>query len=88
MTPEQLKALVLARFHAVGLLDVIDLQDSTFGELPRFFEVSHLSMDLTVTDPCFAPAVRSLVDQIKSDLFVSRGVELDAGTRCTALVGR
>jgi hypothetical protein len=81
MTPEQLKAIVVEQFDAAGLLGSLDLEDSEFRELPRFFETSHLSIDLTIADVSLAPVAGSLANQVKSDLFVSQGVEVDVSIR-------
>lgn len=85
MTPEQLKVVFAKRFQAAGLLHGLDLEESKFSERPRFFEVSHLAVELSVTDPSLVAAVSSLADQVKSDLFVGHGVELDVLIRTKTL---
>ncbi len=84
MTPEQLKAIVVERFEAAGLLGCLDLEHSAFRELPRFFETSHLSMDLTMADASLASVACSLAGQVKSDLFLSQGVEVEVSIRTKA----
>jgi hypothetical protein len=77
MTPEQLKAIVVEQFEAAGLLGCLDLEQSEFRELPRFFETSHLSMDLMIADASLAAVAWSLAGEVKSELSMSRGVEVD-----------
>jgi hypothetical protein len=86
MTVAMLKEVVVEQFRSVGLLQCLDLGESEFRELPTFFEVSHLSMDLAVCDPEAIPVVQSIADQMKTDLFVERGVELEVLVRAKALV--
>ncbi len=81
MTPEQLKAIVVKQFEATGLLGCLDLEHSEFRELPRFFETSHLSMDLTISDASLASVACCLASQVKSDLSVSQGVEVEVSIR-------
>src|ERR1700758_1331672 len=64
-----------------GMLDAACPGAVLFRELPRFFETSHLSMDLTIADVSLAPVAGSLANQVKSDLFVSQGVEVDVSIR-------
>jgi hypothetical protein len=70
----------------MGLLPCLDLDDSEFRELPTFFEVSHLSVDLTVTDTAVLPTVQSVADQLRIDLLVERGIELEVLVRTKACV--
>jgi hypothetical protein len=86
MTAEQLKATVIEQFEAAGLVGYLDLESSEFRELPRFFEVSHLEMELAVTEQSFLPGVRRLAEQVKSELFLSRGIEVDVLIRARTLV--
>ncbi len=86
MTPATLKEIVEQQFKAMGLLQCLDFGDSEFRELPAFFEVSHLSMDLTVTDAAVISVVQSVADQLKTDLFNQRGIELDVLVRSKAMV--
>lgn len=86
MTPSMLREVVVEKFKSMGLLQCLDLGESEFRELPTFFEVSHLSMDLAVSDPEAIPVVQSVADQLKTDLFVERGVELEVLVRGKALV--
>ena len=87
MNPEQLKAIVRERFQAVGLLHCLDLEDSKFNEFPAFFEVSHLTLDLTIDDPSLLPVASSLTNQLKSELYLEHGVELDVVVRAKTFVG-
>lgn len=87
MNPEQLKNIVMGRFQAAGLLDCLDLGDSRFSELPRFFEVAHFRIELSVKDAALATAVRQIAERMKSELSVSRGVELDVLIQTRALAG-
>jgi hypothetical protein len=86
MTPSMLREVVVEQFRYMGLLQCLDLEESEFRELPTFFEVSHLSMDLAVNDPEAIPVVQSVADQLKTDLLVERGVELEVLVRGKALV--
>jgi hypothetical protein len=86
MTPEQLKEMVMQQFRSMGLLRCLDLEDSEFTELPTFFEVAHLSLDLTVNDPSVVCAAKSIAEQIKADLLMQQGVELEILVRTKALV--
>ena len=88
MSAEQLKAIVAERFQAVGLLHCLDLEDSTFDELPRFFEESHLTMELSITEPSLVPVACSLTNQLKSDLSLKHGVELEVVVRARTLIGQ
>ena len=86
MTAEQLKAVVIEEFEAAGLLGFLDLENSEFRELPRFFEVSHLEMELAVTEHSFIPVVSTLAEQVKNELSLSRGIEVDVLIRARILV--
>jgi hypothetical protein len=66
----------------------LDLEDSKFSELPAFFEVSHLALDLTIDDPALIPVASSLTNQLKSDLYLEQGVELDVVVRAKTFVGQ
>jgi hypothetical protein len=81
MTPEQLKAIVVEQFETAGLLGCLQLEDSEFRELPRFFETSHLAMELTIADPSLASVTHHVAEEVKSDLFLNRGVEVDVHIR-------
>jgi hypothetical protein len=86
MTPSMLKEVVVEQFKSMGLLQCLDLGESEFRELPTFFQISHLSMDLAVYDPEAIPVVQSIADQLKTDLLVERSVELEVLVRGKALV--
>lgn len=86
MTPTMLKVVITEKFKAMGLLPCLDLDDSEFRELPTFFEVSHLSVDLTVTDTAVLPTVQSVADQLRIDLLVERGIELEVLVRTKACI--
>lgn len=88
MNPEQLRAIVTERFQAVGLLHCLDLADSKFNELPRFFEESHLTMELSITDPSLVPVACNLMNQLKSNLSLEHGVELEVVVRDKTLIGQ
>ena len=88
MNSEHLKAIVIERFRAVGMLHCLDLEDSKFNEMSTFFEVSHLVMELSISDPLLAPVACSLMNQLKSDLFQEHGVELEVVVRAQTLVGK
>lgn len=65
----------------MGLLSCLDLEDSEFRELPTFFEVSHLAMDLTVTDSAILASAQSIADALRTELSTERGVELEVLVR-------
>ena len=50
MSPDGLKKRILEEFNGSGLLEFLDVETSAFRELPRFFEASHLSMQLVLED--------------------------------------
>ena len=87
MNPEHLRAIVIERFQAAGMLHCLDLEDSKFNEMPTFFEVSHLVMELSISDPSLAAVARRLMNQLKSDLSQEHSVELEVVVRAKTLVG-
>ena len=80
MTPDALKKRVTEEFNDMGLLKCLDVETSVFGELPRLFEVSHLSMRLVLDNMAAVAAASSIAAQIKRDL-ERQGVELEYGIR-------
>lgn len=76
MTPDALKKRVVEEFKSIGLLKSLDVETSTFSELPRLFEVSHLSMRLVLDDVGAVAAASNLAAEIKRDL-ERQGVELE-----------
>jgi hypothetical protein len=76
MTPDILKKRVMEEFNSIGLLPCLKVETSVFGELPRFFEVSHLSMRLVLDDVAAVAPASSIAAKIKRDL-QRQGVELE-----------
>lgn len=76
MTPDVLKQRVVEEFNSIGLLKSLDVETSAFRELPRLFEVSHLSMRLVLDDVGAVTAASSIAAEIKREL-ERQGVELE-----------
>jgi hypothetical protein len=76
MTPDILKKRVIEEFNSIGLLKCLDIETSVFGELPRLFEVSHLSMRLVIDDLAGVAAANSIAAELKREL-EREGVELE-----------
>ncbi len=81
MTTEDLKNRVVAEFKELGLGAQLDLAESDFRELPTFFEVSHFSMGLAVTEDVIDVAT-SIATDLRSSL-QKQGIELDYVVRAT-----
>jgi hypothetical protein len=76
MTPGNLKKRVMEEFNSIGLLKYLDVETSLFGELPRFFEVCHLSMRLVLDDVAAIAAASRIATEMKRDL-KRQGIELE-----------
>jgi|SRR5271165_2679032 len=86
MTPNALRKRVMEEFDSIGLLKCLDVETSAFGELPRFFEVSHLCMRLVLDDVAAVAAGSSIAAEIKRDLG-RQGIELEYEIRAQWKVG-
>jgi hypothetical protein len=76
MTPDALKKRVVEDFKSLGLLKSLDVETSNFSELPRMFEVGHLSMRLVLDDVGAVAEASRIAAEIKHDL-ERHGVELE-----------
>jgi|SRR5271165_4598373 len=76
MSPDELKKRVTEDFEGIGLLKCLDVETSAFRELPRLFEVAHLSMRLVLDDMAAVAAASSIAGRTKRDL-ERQGVELE-----------
>jgi len=76
MTADALKKRVVEEFKSLGLLKSLDVETSDFSELPRLFEVSHLSMRLVLDDVGAVAQATRVAAEIKRDL-ERHGVELE-----------
>ena len=76
MTPDALRERVTEDFDHIGLLKSLDVETSAFSELPRLFEVSHLSMRLVLDDVAAVAAASRIAAEIKRDL-EPQGIELE-----------
>ena len=76
MTPDVLKEKVIEEFDSASLLKCLELDASLFREIPRLFEVGHLSMRVVLNDQSALAAASNIAAKLKRDLQL-RGVELD-----------
>ncbi len=76
MTPDALKKRVLQEFDSASVLESVELNESLFVELPRLFEVSHLSMQIVLNDQTVMATVSQIAAKLKRDLH-QQGVELE-----------
>ena len=76
MTPDALKKKVFEEFDSAGVLDSLDANKSSFVELLRLFEVTHLSMRIVLTEQAAMAVASEIASKIKRDL-QQQGVELD-----------
>ncbi len=76
MSPDSLKKIVVEEFNSKGLLQSLDIDTSTFAELPRFFEASHMSMRLVLDSVAAFSAAGNIAATLKRDLD-RQGVELE-----------
>ena len=76
MSPDALKKRVVDEFKSTGLLKSLDVDTSDFRELPRLFEVGHLSMRLVLDEINTVAAANSIAAKIKGDL-ERQGIELE-----------
>lgn len=75
-TPDALKKKIAEAFDAAGLLPYLELGSSSFRELPRLFEASHVAMRLNLNDVSAVAAASGIAAKLKRDL-EQQGVELD-----------
>lgn len=80
MSPDALRKRILEEFNCIGLLRFLDVETSTFRELPRFFESSHLSMQLVLENVSALAAASTIVAKLKREL-EQQGVELEYAIR-------
>lgn len=76
MTPNELKNKVVEEFDSANLLKSLELDASSFRELPRLFESSHLSMRIMLNNQAAMAIASSIAAKLKSDL-QQLGVELE-----------
>ena len=76
MSPDALKKRILEEFNGSGLLEFLDVETSAFRELPRFFEASHLSMQLVLEDASVLAAASAIAAKMKRELD-QQGIELE-----------
>ena len=76
MSPDALKKRVVEEFHGIGLLEFLDVETSAFRELPRFFEASHLSMQLVLENAYALAAATAIAARMKREL-EEQSVELE-----------
>jgi hypothetical protein len=76
ITPDALRQRVLEELDSANLLPCLELEASVFCELPPLFEVSHLSMRLTLNDVAAVAMTSSIAAKLKRDL-QQHGIELE-----------
>jgi hypothetical protein len=76
MTPNELKNKVVEAFDSANVLTSLEVDASSFRELPRLFESSHLSMRIMLNDQAAMAVAGSIAAKLKSDL-QQAGVELE-----------
>ena len=76
MTPNELKNKVVEAFDSADVLTSLEVDASSFCELPRLFESSHLSMRIMLNDQAAMAVASSSAAKLKSDL-QQVGVELE-----------
>jgi hypothetical protein len=76
MSPDELRNKVVEAFDSVSLLKSLELDASSFRELPRLFESSHLSMRITLNDQAAMAVASSIAANLKRCLQQS-GIELE-----------
>ncbi len=76
MTPDSLRAKLIKEFDSVKLLHSLDLKDSTFQELPRLFETSHLAMQVVLSEVSALATASRIAAALKRDL-AQQGIELE-----------
>ncbi|MGB8888462.1 MAG: hypothetical protein WCC87_17165 [Candidatus Korobacteraceae bacterium] len=76
MTPNELKNKVVEAFDSAKLLTSLEVDASSFHELPRLFESSHLCMRIMLNDQAAMAVASNIAAKLKSDL-QQMGIELE-----------
>lgn len=76
MTPDALRKKLVEEFDSANLLHSLDLKESAFQELPRLFEVSHLALQVVLSEFSALATASRIAAALKRDL-AQQGVELE-----------